>query len=65
MADQDEHEVLAQARNLPFVDRVSHKSWKVRSEAYESIASACNNALDETDSCFDEYGKSYILFLFA
>lgn len=63
MADQDEEKVLADARKLPFSERVASKNWKVRSEAYENIASACKRALSETDACFDEFGtwESYCI----
>lgn len=60
MADQDEEKILADARKLSFSERVAHKSWKARSEAYDSIASACERALSEADDCFAEYGKPVV-----
>ena len=56
MSDQEEDKILADARKLPLSERVAHKSWKVRSEAYDSIASACDRALSEEDECFVECG---------
>ena len=45
-----------EARKLPLVERVSHKNWKVRGEAYDSIAAACDKAFDSDG--VTEYGKS-------
>jgi alpha-N-acetylglucosamine transferase len=60
MADNDEQKVLADARKLPYSERVAHKNWKVRSEAYESIASTCSRAFSENDECFYEFGTSLL-----
>ena len=60
MTDQDEDKILADARKLPVSERVAHKSWKARSEAYDSIASACERALSEEDDCFAEYGEPVV-----
>lgn len=55
MAD-DEAKLLAQAKSLPLEDRVSHKNWKVRSEAYEDIVAACDRAASFSDPIFREAG---------
>lgn len=56
MSDLEEDKILADARKLPLSERVAHKSWKARSEAYDSINSACDRALSEEDECFAECG---------
>ncbi len=56
MSDQEEEKILSDARKLPLSERVAHKSWKARSEAYDSVAAACERALSEEDECFAEYG---------
>lgn len=56
MSDQDEEKILADARKLPISERVAHKSWKARGEAYDSISTACERALNEDDECFREFG---------
>ena len=55
MAD-DEARVLAQAKSLPLEDRVSHKNWKVRSEAYEDIAASCDRAAGPSDPILSQAG---------
>ena len=53
---EEEDAVLAEARNFPLAERVSHKNWKVRGEAYDSIAAACKTSFDSDG--VTEYGKS-------
>ena len=48
MAEDDEA-VLSEVRKLPLAERVSHKNWKARGEAYDSIASACERAVGDSD----------------
>ena len=52
---EEEDVALAEARKLPLAERVSHKNWKVRGEAYDSIASACERAFDSDG--VTEYGN--------
>ena len=52
---EEEDVALAEARKLPLAERVSHKNWKVRGEAYDSIASACGRAFDSDG--VTEYGE--------
>lgn len=50
----EEEATLAEARQLPLAERVSHKKWKARGEAYDSIAAACERAFDSDG--VSEYG---------
>lgn len=59
MAD-DEVTVLSDAKQLPFSDRVAHKNWKVRSEAYDDIKSCCQKVFSDEDPVLQQYGASYI-----
>lgn len=56
MAD-DEAQVLAAAKKLPLYERVEHKNWKVRSEAYEDVRAGCERAFSSSDPILDEAGK--------
>jgi hypothetical protein len=55
MAD-DEAKVLADAKKLGFEERVEHKNWKVRSEAFEDIRTACTRAFSSSDQIFSQAG---------
>jgi len=54
---EEEDTALADARKLPLADRVCHKNWKVRGEAYDSIATACERAFNSDEVA--EYGVAY------
>ena len=56
MADE-EAKILADAKKLPLADRVEHKNWKVRSEAYEDVRAACERAFSSSDPILDEAGE--------
>jgi hypothetical protein len=56
MAEEEEN-ILAEARKLPFIERVAHKNWKARSEAYEGMRAACERAQSDEDDCFAEFGE--------
>lgn len=56
MADEEDR-ILADARKLPYAERVVHKNWKARSEAYEGMQAACERALSDEDECFAELGE--------
>lgn len=47
---------LEQAAKLPFSERVAHKNWKVRSEAYADIRSACERAASADDLAIPDIG---------
>ncbi len=54
---EEEEKILADARKLPYIERVTHKNWKARSEAYEGMREACERALSNEDDCFTEFGE--------
>lgn len=54
---QNDERILAEAQKLPISDRVAHGNWKVRSAAYEEIASVCGKTADPTHKIFAEYGE--------
>jgi len=41
--------MLEEAKALPLSERVSHSSWKVRSEAYVDIKESCDAAFSSED----------------
>lgn len=49
MASSDEARMLEEAKALPLSERVSHSSWKVRSEAYVDIKESCDAAFSSED----------------
>ena len=53
---EEEDTVLADVRKLPLADRVAHTNWKVRGEAYDSIAAACERAFGDSED-LSEYGE--------
>lgn len=53
---EDEAKVLADAKRLSLADRVEHKNWKVRSEAYEDLKARCDRAFSDSDPIFEEAG---------
>lgn len=59
---EEENRILADARKLPYAERVLHKNWKARSEAYEGIQAACERAITAKDECFAEFGKHLRVF---
>lgn len=61
MAD-DEAKVLAQAKALPMSERVAHKNWKVRSEAYDDISTACQRVFSDDDPVLGQYGTFFLHF---
>ena len=56
MAD-DEAQILAAAKKLPLHERVEHKNWKVRSEAYDDVKASCGRAFSSSDPIIDEAGE--------
>ena len=51
-----ESRLIQAARRLPLAERVVHKLWKVRLEAYEEMRSNCEKVLSHEDTLFDDYG---------
>lgn len=60
MAD-DEVNVLSAAKQLPFSERVAHKNWKVRCEAFEDIRSSCQKVFSDEDPVLAQYGKLWLM----
>eukprot|EP00983_Pelagomonas_calceolata_P131443 1161776-Pelagomonas_calceolata.AAC.11 len=53
----DEATAIAEAKKLPWPDRIAHPNWKVRSAAFDDINVACNGVYDENDPCLQEFGR--------
>lgn len=53
----DEAKVLADAKKLSYSDRVAHKNWKVRSEAFEDVRTGCSRASGASDTIVQQAGK--------
>lgn len=58
---EDEAKSLLDAKQLPFADRVAHKNWKVRSEAYDDIKASCQSVFSEEDPVLSQYCKTWLL----
>jgi len=50
MSEVDETKLLADAKKLPWDERVGHKNWKVRQDAYVDMAGACRAIHDPKDA---------------
>eukprot|EP00898_Chlorokybus_atmophyticus_P007131 jgi/Chlat1/7419/Chrsp6S09189 len=55
----EEEQILKDAKKLAFEDRIAHKLWKVRNEAYADIASACASADGPDDRKLKEFGPLF------
>ena len=56
MAD-DEQKLIAEAKKWHWADRLAHKDWKIRNDAYLDIAAACNSIEDPKDPKLKEIGE--------
>lgn len=56
MAD-DEVNVLSAAKHLSYAERVGHKNWKVRSEAFDDINGACQKVFSDEDPVLNQFGE--------
>lgn len=61
MADEEET-ILANARKLPLSERVTHKNWKARSEAFDDIRERCEGAFSNDDPVLIEAGTWHFLY---
>ena len=61
MAD-DEVKMLSDAKQLPLPERVAHKNWKVRSEAYDELKSSCQKVFTDDDPILNQYGARFALY---
>lgn len=57
MAD-DEVNILSAAKQLSYADRVAHKNWKVRSDAFDDIKNSCQQVFSDEDPVLNQYGGS-------
>ena len=57
MAEDDESKLLEAAKKLPLNEQTTHKNWKVRSQAFDSIKQTCDRALGDQDTVLAEFGK--------
>lgn len=57
MAD-DDAQILKEAKKLPLAERVVHKSWKARCDAYNDMLLTCERAFSGDDPCFVELGAA-------
>ncbi|KAG6581503.1 Protein MOR1, partial [Cucurbita argyrosperma subsp. sororia] len=55
----EEEKLLKEAKKLPWEDRLSHKNWKVRSEANIDLAAVCDSITDPKDSRLREFGPLF------
>ena len=55
MAD-DEQKILSDARRLTLPERVQHKNWKARSEAWDDIRGQCDRAFSSSDPILNDAG---------
>lgn len=58
MADGDA-DMLADARKLPLVERVAHKNWKARSEAWEDVRASCARVFSTDDPVLARHGACH------
>ena len=46
---EEEAGLLTAARGLPFSERVAHKNWKVRAEAFDDLKTTCERVFSSDD----------------
>lgn len=56
MAEEDEAKLLQDAKRLPFEDRLTHKHWKVRSEAYADVTKEAQWAENASSGVLKDFG---------
>lgn len=54
----EEAKKVAEAKKLPMAQRVEHKLWKIRAEAYEDMKATCEKIMSDDDPALAEYGKT-------
>jgi hypothetical protein len=62
---EDEDDVVQQARGSPMPQRLAHKHWKVRAEAYREIAQAGEYADSVKQSPLSHFGARRLFLLVA
>lgn len=56
MAD-DEGKLLDAARKAPWDERLTHKNWKARVEAYSDVAKFASTSFDASHPALKEFGE--------
>lgn len=59
-SEEDEAKLLQEAKSLPFAERLTHKHWKVRSEAYLDVTKEAVWAENVTGGILKEFGACCI-----
>lgn len=52
----EEDKAIEEIRRKPLAERVEHKLWKARVEAFEYIKSCCTKIFAEDDPALSEFG---------
>lgn len=60
MADEDAS-LLQTARGLPIAERVTHKNWKVRAEAFDDLKSTCERVFSSDDPQLSSIGTGKVV----
>lgn len=60
---KDDTKILEDARKLGMAQRIEHKLWKVRAEAYDDMKNTCQKILSSDDPALSEYGELVSLSL--
>ncbi|GBG84830.1 hypothetical protein CBR_g39205 [Chara braunii] len=55
----EEEKILKEAKKLPWDERIAHKNWKVRNDAYIDLAAACEAVTDPKDPRLRDYGPLF------
>ena len=58
MADE-ESSLLTAARSLAFNERVAHKNWKVRAEAFDDLKTTCGKVFSPDDPQLNSIGMQH------
>lgn len=66
-SEEDEAKLLQEAKSLPFCDRLTHKHWKVRSEAYLDVTKEAVWAESTSSGILKEFGarSSHLYYIQA
>ncbi len=58
---EEEASLLISARGLPFSERVAHKNWKVRAEAFDDLKATCEKVFSPDDPQLTSIGRHMIM----
>lgn len=57
----EEEKLLKEAKRLPWIDRLSHKNWKVRNDANVDLAALLASIADSKDPRLRDFGRIFVL----